>query len=110
MFKSLSRAAAKSAAAKLRSWHGLPTYPAWAGRATICENCPIRRVYAGVSYCGSPYLQQPIRQPIEGCGCPTREKAKDPAEHCPLTRSNRPASQSPGKCDCKWCQAKTAQS
>ncbi|HWB53919.1 MAG TPA: hypothetical protein VG722_06990 [Tepidisphaeraceae bacterium] len=69
----------------------------------ICERCPIRRVYAGVSYCGSPYLKQPLRQPAEGCGCPTHDKAKDPTEHCPLNQNHQTASSSSGRCDCKWC-------
>jgi len=62
-------------------------------------------VYAGVSYCGSPYLQQPIRDPKDGCGCPTIAKAKDPSEHCPLNFQNHPAHRLSHYCNCKWCQA-----
>jgi hypothetical protein len=108
MFKSLSRAAAKSVAAKLRALHGLPVHSEWAARASVCEKCPIRKVYVGVSYCGSPYLRQPIRSAEEGCGCPTHDKAKDPGEHCPLNRLLQASSQSGGNCDCKWCRAENA--
>ena len=103
-FRALSRAAAKSAAAKLRLAGMLPVRVDWARRAEICERCPLRVVRKGISYCGNPFLQQLDRDPsIEGCGCPTRDKAKSPSEHCPLTRQNRAARQAPEPCDCKWC-------
>jgi hypothetical protein len=105
LFKSLSRAAAKSAAAKLRGLRALPVYQDWASRAVVCEGCPVRRVFRGVSYCGNPYLQKPVRDAMEGCGCPTAAKAKDSGEHCPLNVRNREADRAGGQCDCKWCAA-----
>lgn len=100
----LPRAGAKWTAARLRAWKKLPVYENWAARAIICETCPLRRVKGGVSYCGVPYIQQPIRQPHEGCGCPTHSKAKDPTEHCPLNWQHLVASRTDGQCDCKWCK------
>ena|SRR5947209_7717592 len=100
-FKALSRAAAKSAAAKLRRGGMLPVRLDWAKRAEICERCPLRVVSRGVSYCGKPFLRQVTREPTDGCGCPTRDKAKAPGEHCPLNRSHAAADHS--VCDCKWC-------
>jgi hypothetical protein len=102
-FAALSRAAAKSAGARLRKLGALHTSRNWAARATVCERCPLRVVRAGVSYCGKPFLDQVSRDPTEGCGCPTREKAKDPVEHCPLDVRHRPAVKSAGGCSCKWC-------
>ena len=103
-FRALSRAAAKSAAAKLRGAGLLPLRVDWAGRAQICERCPLRVIRKGISYCGNPFLDQIDRDPTtEGCGCPTRDKAKSPSEHCPLTTHNRPAHTTAGQCNCKWC-------
>ena len=73
-------------------------------RAEICERCPLRVVQCGKSYCGKPYLQQIDRDPaVDGCGCPCRAKAKDPAEHCPLSTRHHPATKTATGCDCKWC-------
>jgi hypothetical protein len=103
-FAALSRAAAKSASAKLRAMRILPTRLDWAARAAACERCPLRVVSRGVSYCGTPFLRKMSRDAaLDGCGCPTVAKAKDSAEHCPLNSRNRPATKSGGKCDCKWC-------
>jgi len=104
-FAALSRAAAKSAGAKLRKFGALHTSTNWVARATVCERCPLRVVRAGVSYCGKPFLNQIHRDPIEGCGCPTHEKAKSPREHCPLNVLNRLAVRSAEGCNCKWCIA-----
>jgi hypothetical protein len=103
----LSRAAAKSAAGRLRQLGILPESVDWAQRAAVCETCHLRTIRAGVSYCGRPLLQQISRDPAQdGCGCPTRAKAKSPDEHCPLDRANQPAVQS-DLCTCKWCRAAT---
>jgi len=104
-FRSLSRAAAKSAGARLRRMGILPTPDSWAQRAEICERCPLRVVRKGVSYCGKPLLEQIQRDATAGCGCPTHDKAKDLQEHCPLTIHHRAARQAGAHCDCKWCQA-----
>ncbi len=102
-FAALSGAAAKSAAARLRSLGALATAPDWAARASVCERCPLRVVRTGVSYCGKPFLDQVEREPADGCGCPTREKAKSPDEHCPLDGRHRSAVRQEGECNCKWC-------
>ncbi len=76
----------------------------WVARATACERCPLRVVKCGVSYCGTPFAGMPVRDPgIDGCGCPTREKARDGAEHCPIDTSHQPARTIDGDCTCKWC-------
>lgn len=103
-FASLSRAAAKAAGARLRRLGLLREARDWAERAVICESCPMRRVVNGTSYCGRPFLQNIDRDPSEdGCGCPTREKARRPDEHCPLDWSNHPARLEAEGCNCKWC-------
>jgi hypothetical protein len=104
-FRDISRAMAKSAGARLRQIGALPSSGDWVRRAEICENCPMRVVRAGVSYCGTPFLQKIDREPSQdGCGCPTREKAKSPSEHCPITRRHLPSTQSDVGCNCKWCK------
>ena len=104
VFKSLSRAAAKAASSKLRNMGALPVALNWSARAIQCERCPMRVIERGVSYCGRPYLRRIARDSEnEGCGCPTREKAKSPTEHCPLTINGRSAGYVNGKCNCKWC-------
>ena len=100
-FKTLSRAAAKSAAAKLRFTGVLATRVGWTKRAEVCERSAMCVVRRGVSYCGRPFLEQVDREVTEGCGCPTVAKAKNPGEHCPLTIRHAPAN--PSVCDCKWC-------
>jgi len=103
-FADLSRAAAKAAKATLRQRGWLPSASNWAARAEICERCPMRIVKCGVSYCGKPFLQQIERdQVLDGCGCPTHKKAKDPSEHCPIIRLGVAASRSEIGCNCKWC-------
>ena len=103
----LTRAAAKSAASRLRSLGLLKTQSDWTARAMVCERCPLRVVRGGVSYCGTPFLDEPLRDAAtDGCGCPTKAKARDPNEHCPLDARHRPAVTSPaGGCTCKWCSA-----
>jgi len=102
-FRALSRAAAKSASARLRRMGLLAQGANWAARATVCESCPVRVVRRGISYCGKPLLEDLHRDPTDGCGCPTRDKAKDPAEHCPLDRGHRLARLDDVPCNCKWC-------
>jgi hypothetical protein len=102
----LGRAAAKSAAARLRRLGLLPEAYDWPRRAATCEACRLRIIHQTVSYCGRPFLDKINRQPAEdGCGCPTREKAKSPNEHCPLDWRNRPARVQPDGCTCKWCNS-----
>lgn len=107
MLALLSRAAAKSAGAKLRQAGILPVKSDWAARAALCERCPLRVIVGKTSYCGRPFQQQISRDPtVDGCGCPTIAKAKDPTEHCPLDPRHRPASPAThgnGACTCKWC-------
>ncbi len=103
-FKVLSRAAAKSAAARLRRLGLLAMNTDWPRRAAACETCHMRIVKGGISYCGRPFLDKIHRDPAQdGCGCPTHEKARDPDEHCPLDWRNRPAHRLPDGCTCKWC-------
>ena len=105
----LSRAAAKLAAARLRQLGLLRDYPDWPRRSAVCEGCALRVVYWGVTYCGRPFLQKIQREPaLDGCGCPTRDKAKSPHEHCPLDWRNRPARRLSDGCTCKWCNAYAA--
>lgn len=103
-FRTLSRAAAKAAKARLREMGVGAVAPDWERRAEQCERCPMRVIRLNISYCGRPLLQRVDRDvETEGCGCPTRAKAKSPEEHCPLDRSNRAATSSEGRCNCKWC-------
>ncbi len=103
----LTRAAGKSFSARLRDWGSLSTAPAWQERAEICERCPLRVIRDGICFCGPPLLQKLDRDPtLDGCGCPTHAKAKDPTEHCPLTPRHTPSARSGGQCDCKWCAVK----
>jgi hypothetical protein len=100
----ITRAAAKSGTSRLRRLGLLPVRVDWVARATVCEHCPIRVVKCGVSYCGTPFLRMPLRDPaVDGCGCPTREKARDPGEHCPLDARHEQAQTADGACTCKWC-------
>ena len=103
-FRTLSRAAAKAAKARLRAMGLGATAPDWPRRAEACERCPLRVVRLNVSYCGRPLLERVERDSeSEGCGCPTHAKAKSPDEHCPLDRSNRATAIVGGRCTCKWC-------
>jgi hypothetical protein len=103
-FRSISKAMAKAASARFRQMGLTTTAPQWTSRATTCETCPMRVVHRGVSYCGTPFLKQINRDPVtEGCGCPTRDKAKSPDEHCPIDRHfNLPVVRA-GECNCRWC-------
>ena len=103
-FATLSRAAARYAGAIARRAGAGSVHPNWVTRAEICERCPIRVGVGKVSYCGQPLHRKPHRdQPDDGCGCPTREKARDPSEHCPLNLAHRGAQKAADRCDCKWC-------
>lgn len=98
-----AKALVKGAGAIFRRINGTGNHPRWAERAAVCEKCPNRVVSGTASYCGKPFLNQINRDPvIDGCGCPTREKAKDPTEHCPINTRHQAAIESPA-CDCKWC-------
>jgi hypothetical protein len=104
-FATLSRAAANAVSARLRRMGIGASASNWAARAAVCERCPMRVIRAGVSYCGRPLLEQVQRDPaIDGCGCPTRQKARAPDEHCPLDSRHRPASRLSTGCNCKWCE------
>ena len=108
-FRSISVAMAKGAAARLRRTGVLATRPDWADRAAVCERCPLLVIRGGVSHCGTPFLQLLHRDPaVDGCGCPTRDKAKRPGEHCPVTPAHLPAGRASGQCSCKWCVATRA--
>lgn len=107
-FKQLSRAAAKSAASRLRQLGIGSTQPDWPRRAETCERCPLRVVRRGISYCGNPLLDQIDRDPTtDGCGCPTHAKAKDPSEHCPIDVQFNAATVVDGQCNCRWCRVAT---
>jgi hypothetical protein len=107
-WKRLSFAAANAAKAKLRGFGALPVHQDWSHRAAICETCPMRIVRRGVSYCGRPLLEQPVRDlAMDGCGCPTIAKAKSPGEHCPLTVRNQLVDLEAATCECKWCHRRS---
>src|SRR3954447_14159546 len=84
-FAVLSRAAARSAGARLRNLGVLRSDVNWLARLAVCRGCPLRTMVAGKPHCGKPLLRQLNRSTAEGCGCPLEDKAKRPAEHCPLT-------------------------
>ncbi|MCC6241027.1 MAG: hypothetical protein IT448_12085 [Phycisphaerales bacterium] len=110
IFKTLSRAAAKSAKAQMRKTGLLRTTPDIDLRKSVCHQCPMRKVYAGVSYCGSPLLRKINRDPVqEGCGCPIDDKAADPREHCPITYQFNAATGASDGCNCRWCSAAASQ-
>ncbi len=105
----LLEAIGKFASARLRQVGALRIHPQWQARAEVCERCALRVVKCGISYCGNPLLQQIDRDPAtDGCGCPCRDKAKSPAEHCPIDFHYRAADRRPhgGECSCKWCQGR----
>ncbi len=103
-FRSISIAMVKGAAARLRRTGALSTAVDWVARAETCERCPLRVIRGNVSYCGTPFLQLVNRDPtLDGCGCPTRDKAKAPGEHCPISPRYEAAAKADGRCDCKWC-------
>jgi hypothetical protein len=105
-FRSISAAMAKAASARLRNLGVGRTAIDWTARAAVCERCPMRVVHRGTSYCGTPFLQMLDRDPaIDGCGCPTRDKAKSPDEHCPVDRAFQLPVMQAGRCNCKWCAA-----
>ena len=102
----LSRGAAKSAAARWRRLGGGSVHPHWTRRATVCETCCLRVIRSGKSYCGKPLLHHIDRDPtVDGCGCPTHDKARGPDEHCPIDPRHEPARRINGICSCKWCSA-----
>ncbi|MGN6725440.1 MAG: hypothetical protein ACTHLZ_05955 [Tepidisphaeraceae bacterium] len=106
----LLRAAGKAVASRVRALGLLAEAPDWSARAEICERCPLRVTQGCTSYCGRPFLQLPDRDPVrDGCGCPTRAKAKDPKEHCPITLRHVAATREGAACDCKWCVNRAGQ-
>jgi len=95
---------AQGASARLRRLGISSTAPQWADRAAICETCPMCVVRRGVSYCGTPFLQLIDRDPtVDGCGCPTRDKARSPQEHCPVDRNFKLPVMMGDRCTCRWC-------
>jgi hypothetical protein len=102
-FRSISAAMAKSASARLRDLGAARVAPDWPAREQICARCPMHVLHRGIAYCGTPFLQKIDRDPAtDGCGCPIRDKARSPGEHCPVTVRHQPST--PGApCDCKWC-------
>ena len=109
VFATLSRAAAKSAGARLRGAGVLRVDPNWASRVAVCKGCSLRTVANGVPHCGKPLLRQVRRAADGGCGCPIEAKAKTPGEHCPLNNTGQPRSQTPAACDCQWCVGQPAE-
>ena len=96
-----SRAAAKAASARLRDGGTLAVSPDARERLAVCRRCPLRVVHDGAEFCGKP-LWQRDRGDEPGCGCPLVDKARDPAEHCPLAAE----SAEPGfSRACRWCAA-----
>ena len=65
----------------------------------------MRVIQCGKSYCGKPFLQLVNRdEALDGCGCPTLAKAKDPEEHCPVDPAFQASHIIDGRCTCKWCR------
>lgn len=104
-FAALSKAAAKSAAARLRRTGVLRVFAGWERRTTVCAGCPLRTIIGNASYCGRPFLRQVTRRPTDGCGCPVADKAKAADEHCPLNADGRASRRDGAACDCRWCAA-----
>jgi hypothetical protein len=100
-----SKAAAKYARARLRDARLLQVAPHAAVRLEVCRTCPLRVTHRGTDYCGRPMWQRGVRDPLAqpGCGCPIRNKAEDPDEHCPLTSTSTNHA-----CACRWCTAAAA--
>jgi len=108
--RQLLEALGKFASARLRQVGALRIHPKWEARATVCEQCALRVVRCGVSYCGNPRFQQIDRDPaIDGCGCPCRDKAKSPHEHCPVDSRYQAAEKHAAGCSCKWCERQGSQ-
>lgn len=105
----LARAAGKAAMSNIRGAGWSAEYQQWPERAAVCARCPLQVTKCGKSYCGQPLLRRVVRDPaVDGCGCPTIAKAKDPTEHCPITPRHEPAdmhSENRIGCECKWCDA-----
>ncbi len=102
---------AKAASARWREISGGKVAVDWVAREEICARCPMQVVSRGVSYCGTPFLRKIDRDLAEdGCGCPTRAKAKSPDEHCPVNERYQLAVLGSGRraCDCKWCSRESS--
>lgn len=104
-------AGVKRAKAVFRSTGATPMAANWSDRAALCASCPLSMTQCGKLYCGKPFLRQIERiEHEQGCGCPVKLKAQDPAEHCPRTGRFEPSSKTdPATCDCVWCVAARAQ-
>ena len=104
----MSRAAVAAGRARLRDAGLLPVATDPRPRLAACAACPLRTLADGVAYCGRPLWQRDVlagrREP--GCGCPLADKARDPAEHCPLAAEGLPVSGE--RCTCRWCAAVAA--
>lgn len=88
----------------MRSMGLLPAKVDWIARQRVCATCPLLVVHNKASYCGRPFLQKIDRDPVsDGCGCPTRAKAQDPNEHCPITSRYLASHRDGATCNCKWC-------
>ncbi len=104
-FRSISSAMAKAASARWRELSGGKVAADWVAREGICARCPMQVISRGVSYCGTPFLRKIDRDPaVDGCGCPTRAKARSPEEHCPVDERYQLAVLG-AECNCKWCMA-----
>jgi len=88
----------------VRDLTGGSVHPQWQERMEACERCPMRVVQCGKSYCGKPLLKQVEREEhLDGCGCPTRAKARDTQGHCPRTAGYAEPTTTKASCDCVWC-------
>ena len=107
LFVQLSFAGVKRARSVFRNVGVAREHAGWADRAATCATCPLNVVQCGKQYCGKPLLRQLDRdEPTQGCGCPIKLKAKDPAEHCPRTSRYAASSKTDARtCDCVWCVA-----
>jgi hypothetical protein len=95
---------AKAASARIRGLGMTAISADYPARAAICERCPMRVIQNNITYCGTPFLSKIDRDPVlDGCGCPIRDKARSPAEHCPADARFQPATQREGRCNCRWC-------
>jgi hypothetical protein len=97
---------AKAASSRWRELRGHEPAVDWAAREEICARCPMQVINRGVSYCGTPFLRKIDRDPVtDGCGCPTRAKARSPQEHCPVNIRYELPVLDGNTCTCKWCSS-----
>ncbi len=104
-FRSITAAMAKAASSRLRDLGATRIAPDSLARQQICARCPMHIVHSGIAYCGTPFLRKIDRDPVtDGCGCPIKDKARSPDEHCPIDARYQPPTSGP-HCNCKWCNA-----